>query len=235
MPPYTIDRTTCVKALTYPLDHGYDKRTAGVRPSSIVVHSTNGKRGSSFSAEARFLFESAAVSAHYLVGKRGEIVEFLNPRWRAWHAGTAIPAFDNSHSIGVENHHAVGEAWTDAQRSALTWLVQQLMGEWGIAAEQIETHRAIALPPGRKQDPSDWSDADFYAWRMTLGATTVWYRARFQQAVLEAPRADGAIALAGTAALNAGERIQIDEIRDDGWAHLSNGLGFVPVAILERG
>jgi hypothetical protein len=51
---------------------------------------------------------------------------------------------------------------------SLTWRVKQLIDLYGIPKAMIETHRAIALPHGRKVDPSDWSNADFYAWRESL-------------------------------------------------------------------
>lgn len=165
-----IDRTSYQKALR-PLGCGYDRRPNGQTPSSIIIHSTNGRAGSSLDGEARYLRDSDAVGAHYLVGKGGEIIEILPPILRAWHAGSALAAYLNSRSIGVEAHHAIGEAWTPAQRAALRWLCRdELMPRYGIAASRVDTHRAVALPQGRKVDPSDWIDHDFYAWRATLGA-----------------------------------------------------------------
>ncbi len=165
---FTIDRVTYRKTI-HPIGTGYDKRPKGLRPETLLIHTTNGKGGSSLEAEARYLRDSESVGAHYLVGKDGEILELLDPELRAWHAGVALPAYINSKSIGVEVHHAIGEAWTPAQHDALTWLAQtQLMPEYDITAGEIETHRAVALPHGRKVDPSDWSDAAFYAWRASL-------------------------------------------------------------------
>jgi|SRR5581483_11904906 len=165
---FSIDRVTFRKTI-HPIGCGYDKRPKGLRPETLLIHTTNGRAGSSLEAEARYLRDSVAVGAHYLLGKDGEILELLDPELRAWHAGVALPAFINSKSIGVEVHHAVGEAWTAAQHDALTWLAQtQLMPTYDITPGEIETHRAVALPHGRKVDPSDWSDADFYAWRAAL-------------------------------------------------------------------
>jgi N-acetyl-anhydromuramyl-L-alanine amidase AmpD len=169
---FTIDETTWAKQKKQPVGVGYDERPAGIHPTAIVIHSTNGHPGSTFAAEANFLLTTSAVSAHYLVGKEGQIAQILPPEFRAWHAGESVPAFNNTNSIGIENHHAVGDDWPAAQRVALTWLVQRLLRDWRIPAASIATHRAIALPQGRKVDPSDWSDADFAAWRDSLTAVT---------------------------------------------------------------
>ena len=59
------------------------------------------------------------------------------------------------------------------------------------------------------------------------------YMATHTQAVFESPAPDGKIALGGQAEIAAGTAIGIDEIKA-GWAHLSNGVGFVPSGILEK-
>ena len=163
-----IDRTTYNKARS-PIGRGYDLRSPGTKPSGIVVHTTNGHVGTAFSAEAGYLCNAAAVSAHYLVGKAGEVVAFLAPGpYRAWHAGNARLFWGNDETIGIECHFTPGEEWTEAQRAALTALVQSLMADFAIPNTRIAAHRAVALPPGRKIDPSGWSDADFATWRSGL-------------------------------------------------------------------
>jgi N-acetyl-anhydromuramyl-L-alanine amidase AmpD len=161
-----IDTLTYSKRI-HPLRYGYSTR-GNQKPSAIVIHSTNGNRGSSFAGEAAFLRDSPNVSAHFLVGKAGQLAQILPPSYAAWHAGEAIPEYANPRSIGIETHHAVGDDYPAAQRDALTWLCRFLMKEYGISREKIETHRKVALPRGRKVDPSDWSDAHFYAWRAQL-------------------------------------------------------------------
>src|SRR5215831_15829040 len=85
---FVIDSVTWDKHAKYPqLDSNGDGRGYGSRegviPSSIVIHTTNGNKGSSFSAEANFLRDSPDVSAHFLVGKAGEIAQILHPAWEA--------------------------------------------------------------------------------------------------------------------------------------------------------
>jgi hypothetical protein len=163
------------KDKTHPPGHGYGYRTGMAwqanRPGqviSLVVHSTNGNKGSSLTAEAKFLRDSPNVSTHYLIGKDGTIVESLPPEACAWHAGSSLAEFHNYSSIGVELHHAVGDDYPQPQFESLTWLVEQCISAYDLHPEAIETHRKIALPKGRKVDPSDWSDAGFYAWRKEL-------------------------------------------------------------------
>jgi hypothetical protein len=161
--------------------HGYGRRVSptvwvGRRvttPTSLVVHSTNGNKGSSLAGEAKFLRDSALVSCHDLIGKNGEIVQILPPDFVAWHAGVCRSGWDGLISIGIEIHHAIGEQYTTAQMDALWQRVSEYIDVYNLPKASIETHRFVALPPGRKVDPSDWSDADFYAWRDRLYATSL--------------------------------------------------------------
>lgn len=174
---FSIDQTPYDKATHYPVGHGYGIRPRA--PTSLVIHSTNNPhKDTTLASEAKFLFESAAVSADFLIGKAGEIIQFLDSaRFAAWHAGgrqddgiwTAKAEFANPRSIGVELHHSIGDPpYPAAQIDALTWLTRTLMRRFSIPISLIDTHRAIALPARRKSDPNDWSDADFYAWRGAL-------------------------------------------------------------------
>ena len=183
-----IDRTSYPQTI-YPVGHGYDLRPRNVVPTGIIIHTTNGNSGSTLAGEARYLQNSSGVSTHYLVGKGGEIIEFLAPGpYRAWHAGQTPAKWTNADTIGIENHFALGDTWTPAQRTALTELVQQLMADFAIPASQVTTHRAVALPSGRKIDPSGWTDSEFNQWRATLvpanGLSPAW-----RLTLMNAPRA----------------------------------------------
>lgn len=166
----TMDVTTYNKSRFQPEGRGYSRRVGTIK--GIIIHTTNGNRGSTFDGEARWLATSLAVSAEYLVGKSGQIAQILDPvRYAAWHAGVTTPGWSNQETIGIECHHAVGDTWPAAQMAALTELVRYLMARFGLSPANVTTHRAVALPAGRKVDPSDWGDAAFNAWRATLGNT----------------------------------------------------------------
>ena len=166
-----MDVASFDKAKKYKPGRGYELRIAA--PTAIIVHSTSSlTKNTAFLAEAKFLYESSLVSAHYLIGKDGAIVRFLDPRkWAAWHAGNTIPAFLNQRSIGIELHHSVGDPpYSWAQLDALAALLRSLWGLFDIPIEHIETHGQVALPGPyiRKRDPSDMPYAAFRAFRANL-------------------------------------------------------------------
>jgi hypothetical protein len=138
-----------------------------------VIHSTNGNKGSSLAAEAKFLRDSELVSCHDLIGKGGEIIQILPAEFVAWHAGDCKSPWNGLVSIGIEMHHAIGDDYPQAQMDALWHRVSEYIASYGLLKFSIETHRFIALPAGRKVDPSDWSDPDFYAWRDRLFTSTL--------------------------------------------------------------
>lgn len=181
MPTYTIDATTYNKVAHYPVGHGYSTRPAP--PTSIVVHSTNNGKTTSFESEADYLYRSPDVSSDFLIGKDRRIAQFLDSRrYQAWHAGgkqangtwTAQPEFANPKSIGVELHHSLPDPfYPAAQLDALGWLLLQLAAQFHIPPELIDTHGQIAIagPYIRKTDPDKWPHADFLEWRDALFVT----------------------------------------------------------------
>lgn len=189
---YTIDTTTYAKQKAIPYnpernDNGYQPRPSGtLRPRTVMVHTTNGRKGSTFHAEAKYIQTSRAISSHYLIGKDGRIVQFLDPKyWIAYHAGCVkATAWSNLFSIGIEMHNTPSEGHVPQPMvDALDWLVRQLMREYNIIATNVDTHRntavycnnhALAGKKGRKIDPSIWPDEEFYAWRSLLAPAPVY-------------------------------------------------------------
>lgn len=235
-----MDTVTYDKAAKYAIGHGFEDRVKPV--SSIVVHSTSSSiKNTQFTAEAKYLYTSALVSAHYLIGKDGSVVRFLDPKlYVAWHAGNALPEYGNAKSAGIELHHSVGDApYPLAQLAALSVLLRSLLALFAIPIEHIETHGQIALPGPyvRKTDPADWPHADFITWRNQLNtapptplpAPVGHYRVRGVP-IHEAPSVTSAVALGGTAILPAGKEIHSDQVKD-GWAHVAEG--FIDVKALE--
>lgn len=229
------------KDTVLPVGRGYSVRSG--KPSSIVIHTTSAPtKNTAFPSEAKYLRDSPLVSAHYLVGKSGQIAQILHPDLEAWHAGgiqvngkrTAIAAFDNEHSIGIETHVSQGESWTEPQRAALTWLVRWLMALYSIPPEMVETHRKIALPAGRKRDPEGWPDAAYYAWQTTLVSLPqspeepMRYRAR---RILISQRQEGGAPYAGE--LLPGHVVEVDKMYSNRMVHLKDGRGFVRLDDLE--
>lgn len=227
-----IDKKTYAKATLYKPGTGYGPKKRN--PSdlrAIVIHTTNGKKGTTLAAEANYLYKSKEVSSQFLVGKQGEIIQFLDPLWVAWHAGTVNDiAYSNAQSIGIENHFTPGEQWTSHMHASLTDLVVALLIQFP-TIQKIDTHRAVATPKGRKIDPSGWPDSDFYPWRDTVfilaRKQTFNFFAQNNLPIYEGPAETFPIALGGTAFVPSGTYYEVDEDKGGGWWHLKNGVGFV--------
>lgn len=105
---------------------------------------------------------SLRVSAHALVRRDGEIVQYVPFGLRAWHAGKSEycgRAACNDFSIGIELEGADDVPYEDAQYESLTRLIQALLAAYpSLSRERIVGHSDIA--PGRKTDPGpafDWA------------------------------------------------------------------------------
>lgn len=148
-----------------PVGKGYDKRVNTPTQFKILVHTTNGAKGSRFESEVDFLLKSVNVSAHYIISKSGTVVEILPIEYRAWHAGAVNDVtYNNNNSIGIEMHYTPGEDPDLPQmKDALRSLCRDLMHRTIIKG--IDMHRRVAIPKGRKIDPSCFTDEEFDTWR----------------------------------------------------------------------
>ncbi|MCG3729960.1 1,6-anhydro-N-acetylmuramyl-L-alanine amidase AmpD [Vibrio cincinnatiensis] len=107
------------------------------------------------------VIEKMQVSAHCLIRRDGEVVQFVPFSARAWHAGQSSFAGRercNDYSIGIELEGSDFIAYTQAQYQALVSLTEQLMAHYPtLTRERITGHQYIA--PMRKTDPGlvfDW-------------------------------------------------------------------------------
>ena len=153
-----------------------DARPGSMLPELIVVHGISlppGEFGGpwidrlftgTLPADAHPEFRERAslrVSAHALIRRDGEIVQYVPFGQRAWHAGQSEYAGRtscNDFSIGIELEGTDQSAYTDAQYRSLAALVSTLLASYpSLSAERIVGHSEIA--PGRKTDPGpsfDW-------------------------------------------------------------------------------
>ncbi|MDH4041723.1 MAG: 1,6-anhydro-N-acetylmuramyl-L-alanine amidase AmpD [Gammaproteobacteria bacterium] len=104
----------------------------------------------------------ARVSAHLLIRRDGELVQFVNFRDRAWHAGQSCFAGQdncNDFSIGIELEGTDDDAYTVAQYEALAAVTAALLAHYAeMDRSRIVGHSDIA--PDRKTDPGpafDWN------------------------------------------------------------------------------
>ena len=99
------------------------------------------------------------VSAHFLIKRTGELIQFVSCHNRAWHAGESSwkgMSNCNDFSIGIELEGTEIESYEEIQYKVLLNLLVQLKKEYNII--DIVGHSDIA--PHRKTDPGpsfDWN------------------------------------------------------------------------------
>jgi AmpD protein len=98
------------------------------------------------------------VSAHFLIRRDGELLQFVDVDQRAWHAGVSNwrgRRGCNDFSVGIELEGLPGDAFEPAQYQVLARLLADLAQRWPVA--EVTGHEHVA--PGRKTDPGpafDW-------------------------------------------------------------------------------
>jgi N-acetylmuramoyl-L-alanine amidase len=126
----------------------------------VVIHGTCMK--SDDEAIARLRDPVVELSSHYLITRSGELVQLVDERYSAWHAG--LSHWDgiknlNDWSIGIEIGNDGKEPYGDAQYTTLIELLKDIQSRHkAIKPENVVGHDDIA--PGRKTDPGkhfDWN------------------------------------------------------------------------------
>ncbi|MCG6953562.1 MAG: 1,6-anhydro-N-acetylmuramyl-L-alanine amidase AmpD [Betaproteobacteria bacterium] len=151
----------------------FDERPAGTAVSLLVVHAISLPPGVFGGDAIERLFTNRLdpgahpafapiaqlrVSAHFLLRRDGELIQFVSADKRAWHAGVSSwrgRAACNDFSIGVELEGDERSRFGDAQYEGLITLVTQLRRMYPL--RDIAGHDDIA--PQRKCDPGphfDW-------------------------------------------------------------------------------
>lgn len=104
---------------------------------------------------------SLRVSAHLLIRRDGEMIQYVPFHRRAWHAGESVYAGRqrcNDFSIGIELEGTDQRPYTDCQYQQLAGAIIALRIAYpAIRPERLVGHVDIA--PGRKTDPGpafDW-------------------------------------------------------------------------------
>ena len=153
-----------------------DPRPGAVRPCLVVLHGISLPPGKFGGREIEQLFTNALdwnahpyfdeirgleVSAHLLIRRSGELIQFVPFTERAWHAGQSCYRQRercNDFSIGIELEGEDSTPYEDAQYEILAAVLRAIMDAYGaITAREITAHSDIA--PGRKTDPGpafDW-------------------------------------------------------------------------------
>ena len=153
-----------------------DARPDDSEPQLLVIHSISLPPGEFGGPEIEQLFTNSLdwgahpyfeeirgleVSAHLLIRRAGEVVQFVPFTDRAWHAGESCfrgRTCCNDFSIGIELEGEDETPYDDAQYATLSNVVRAIVATYpGISGREIAAHSDIA--PGRKTDPGpafDW-------------------------------------------------------------------------------
>lgn len=164
---------TIAKQMTSP---NCDNRPQSAAPDLLVLHSISLPPGQYGGKGIEQLFSNQLnpdehpyyqqiadlkVSAHLLIRRTGELLQFVNFDARAWHAGQSC--FEgreccNDYSIGIELEGTDIDKFEAAQYQALLEVTLALLKYYpDMTAKRITGHEDIA--PGRKTDPGkgfDW-------------------------------------------------------------------------------
>ena len=154
-----------------------NRRPAGMVPDLIVLHNISLPPGEFGGGHIEALFTNRLdpslhpyfasiahleVSAHFLLRRDGEILQFVATDDRAWHAGESVWCDRencNDFSIGIELEGTDSSPYTDVQYQQLHRLIGALRAKYpSLGRGDIVGHSEIA--PGRKTDPGesfDWN------------------------------------------------------------------------------
>jgi len=155
----------------------WDERPAEVVPELIVIHNISLPPGRFGGGAIDALFTNTLdpaghpyfatihelrVSAHLLIRRDGEVVQYVPFHRRAWHAGASSYRGRercNDFAVGIELEGADEVPYTDAQYRRLTAVIEALLHAYpSLSRHHITGHADIA--PGRKSDPGpafDWA------------------------------------------------------------------------------
>ncbi len=153
-----------------------DDRPASMEPDLIIIHSISLPPGKFGGPQVQELFTNCLdwdahpyfgeirglkVSAHLLIRRDGDLLQFVPFGRRAWHAGESSfrgRSCCNDYSIGIELEGDEETPYTDAQYSHLTAVITAIRECYpDITVRHIAGHCDVS--PGRKSDPGpafDW-------------------------------------------------------------------------------
>lgn len=178
----------------------FGARPAGVGVELALVHSISLPPGCYGGDEIERLFTNRLdwgahpyfetirglqVSSHFVIRRRGELLQFVSCDERAWHAGRSSwrgREGCNDYSVGIELEGLEGEGFEAVQYRVLARLLRALRGRYPLRG--VAGHEHVA--PGRKHDPGPGFDWPGLVRRLR------WSASRFPPGVLPAGASDSA-------------------------------------------
>lgn len=168
-----VDSDGRIDAARYVASGNCDERPPGEAITLLVIHNISlppGEFGSDaivrlftndldYAAHPYYrTLDGMRVSAHFLIRRTGELLQFVPCTRRAWHAGVSTwcgRGGCNDYSIGIELEGTDDAPYAEPQYRVLAELVRALRSAYPIA--DVVGHCDIA--PARKTDPGpsfDW-------------------------------------------------------------------------------
>ncbi len=128
----------------------------GLKPEAIVIHIMEGTLAGT-DAWFQNIPSPSNVSAHYGIGKDGEIHQYVKETDGAWHAGRKSsnapfhlvqerPRVNpNKYTIGIEHEGKADDPWTSEMYAASAALIKDICHRWDIPVSRkfIVGHREI--------------------------------------------------------------------------------------------
>jgi AmpD protein len=167
--------TGLVPGARYVMSPNCDERPGGAMPEVLVIHAISLPPEQFGGPEIEQLFcnvldheahpyfdgiRDIEVSAHFLIRRDGELVQFVPTHLRAWHAGQSCcegRSRVNDFSIGIELEGSDNMPFEDEQYMVLAQLVCAMMSAYpAITPRRLYGHADIS--PGRKTDPGPYFD-----------------------------------------------------------------------------
>ncbi len=112
--------------------------------------------------------EGMQVSAHLLILRTGEVIQFVNFNERSWHAGRSSYLAQkecNDYSIGIELEGSDDLPFEKEQYQSLVNVVQTLQQAYPKIQNHIAGHSDIA--PKRKTDPGPFFDWQLFRFQLS--------------------------------------------------------------------
>ena len=132
------------------------------QPVTMVVLHYTGMQSAEEAIE-RLCDPDAGVSAHYVIGEDGTVIQLVDESKRAWHAGKSFwrgVTDVNGASVGIElvnpGHEFGYRPFPDAQMEALLPLLHAIVKRYKMPFANIVGHSDVA--PARKEDPGELFD-----------------------------------------------------------------------------
>jgi len=115
----------------------------GYKPEAVVIHIMDGTLAGT---DAWFADPASQVSAHFGIGKNGEVHQYVKDEDSAWHAGRIDnPDWKiiklnnvnpNLYTIGIEHEGKPDDVWADAMKQASAALIKELCSKWQIPIDR---------------------------------------------------------------------------------------------------